>query len=167
MKYVFYDAFVSSSAPKAAKEIIELMTKAVGSEMLPTYLPRFFCQLKEMAAEVSSKGKIKLTVEMTQAKNIYGEDIVNRGIYLRRTRMYCSDDVARLFCVSVKTEWKPEDEEEELKSGDDIIRRMAEDLKNGVSEEAVADKYVVCANPDLRKEMIDRLKSIAEKGGDQ
>lgn len=105
MKYVFHDAFVSSSAPKAAKEIIELMTKAVGSEMLPTYFPRFFCQLKEMAAEVSSKGKIKLTVEMTQAKNIYGEDIVNRGIYLQRTRNYGSDNVARLFCVSVNSMW--------------------------------------------------------------
>lgn len=105
MKYVFHDAFVSSSAPKAAKEIIELMTKAVGSEMLPTYFPRFFCQLKEMAAEVSSKGKIKLTVEMTQAKNIYGEGIVNRAIYLRRERNYGSDDVARLFCVSVESMW--------------------------------------------------------------
>lgn len=105
MKYVFHDAFVSSSAPKAAKEIIELITKAVGSEMLPTYFPRFFCQLKEMAAEVSSKGKIKLTVEMTQTNNIYGEDIVNRGIYLQRTRNYGSDNVARLFCVSVNSMW--------------------------------------------------------------
>lgn len=105
MKYVFHDALVSSSAPKAAKEIIELMTKAVGSEMLPTYFPRFFCQLKEMAAEVSSKGKIKLTVEMTQVNNIYGEDIVNRGIYLQRKTSYGSDNVARLFCVSVNSMW--------------------------------------------------------------
>lgn len=163
MKYVFHDAFVSSSAPKAAKEIIELMTKAVGSEMLPTYFPRFLSILKNMAAEVSSKGKIKLTVEMTQAKNIYGEGIVNRAIYLRRSRNYGSDDVARLFCVSVKSEWKSEDEEEE----DDIISRMAEDLQNGVSEEAVADKYVACASQELREKLIDGLKAIVKEGGRQ
>ena len=105
MKYVFHDAFVSSSAPKAAQEIIELMRKAVGSEMLPCYFPKFFCRLKEMAAEVTSKGRIKLTVELTEVNNIYGMGIVNRGIYLMREKNYGHDDVARLFCVSVDSMW--------------------------------------------------------------
>lgn len=105
MKYVFHDAFVSSSAPKAAKEIIELMTKAVGSEMLPCYFPKFFLRLKEMAAEVNKKGKVELTVELCEVKNLYGKGIVNRSIYVRRKMNYGSDDVARLFCVSVDSMW--------------------------------------------------------------
>lgn len=166
MKYVFYEAFVSASAPKAAEEIIALIKKAVGSEMLPQYFPKFFCRLKEMAAEVTEKGKMTLTVELNEVENPHGKGIVNRIIQVRRFRDYGIDDVARLFCVSVKSEWIPEVEEEELKSGSDIIRRMAEDLQNGVSEEAVADKYAVCASQELREELIDGLKAIVKKGGE-
>lgn len=166
MKYVFHNAFVSSSAPKAAEEIISLIKKAVGSEMLPKYFPIFFCRLKEMAAEANEKGKVTLTVELHEEKNIHGEGIVNRSIHVTRKRNYGYDDVARLYCVSVKSEWIPEVEEEELKSDVDIIRRMAEDLQNGVSEEAVADKYAVCASQELREELIDGLKAIVKKGGE-
>ena len=105
MKYVFYDAFVSASAPKAAEEIIALIKKAVGSEMLPVYFPKFVCRLKEMSAEVTEKGKMTLTVELTKGENIHGKGIVNRGIYVRRKRNYGYDDVARLFCVSVESLW--------------------------------------------------------------
>ena len=165
MKYVFHDAFVSASAPKAAEEIIALIKKAVGSEILPQYFPIFFCRLKEMAAEVNEKGKVTLTVELYEQKNLHGEGIVNRSIHVTRKRNYGYDDVARLYCVSVKSEWVPE-AKEESKSGSDIIRRMAEDLQNGVSEEAVADKYAVCASQELREELIDGLKAIVKKGGE-
>lgn len=105
MKYVFYEAFVSASAPKAAEEIIALIKKAVGSEMLPVYFPKFFCRLKEMAAEANEKGKVTLTVELHEAKNLHGEGIVNRSIHVTRKRNYGYDDVARLFCVSVESLW--------------------------------------------------------------
>lgn len=166
MKYVFYEAFVSASAPKTAEEIIALIKKVVGSEMLPVYFPKFVCRLKEMAAEVTEKGKMTLTVELNEVENPHGKGIINRSIYVRRKRNYGYDDVARLYCVSVKSEWIPEVEEEELKSGSGIIRRMAEDLQNGVSEEAVADKYVVCASQELREELIDGLRAIVKKGGE-
>ena len=106
MKYMFHDAFVSASAPKAAQEIIALVTKAVGSEMDPHYFPMFFSRLKEMAAEVTEKGKVTLSVEMTELKKEYGKGVVSRAIYVQRKRNYGHDDVARLFCTSVNAAWE-------------------------------------------------------------
>ena len=56
-------------------------------------------------AEVTEKGKMTLTVDLTKGENIHGKGIVNRGIYVRRKRNYGYDDVARLFCVSVESLW--------------------------------------------------------------
>ena len=187
MKYVFYDVYVYSSAPKAAQGIINMLKRASGTEMLKGYFTDFLEAINDLLEKTNEKGRIA-KLEMFHNSMVDSLDHKEHGrITIIQKGKQSPKEIARIYYIEVNNFWakdlgkehlemfsfyegkSKESESDEAGSikKEEIIEKMVIDIINGVSVEKVADKYVVCANPDLRKKLIDGLKSIVEKGGQE
>lgn len=105
MKYVFYDVFWSASAPKAGLEIIDLMKRTSGSEMLTTYLPKFLELLKGKIEEANKNGR-HAKFELRHHQNMHYTDHKLHGqICIHQDGMYGKKDIARLHYIEVNQRW--------------------------------------------------------------
>lgn len=186
MKYVFHNVFWSSNAPKAADEIIELLKRTSGSEMMKGFFPSFLEIIKEIIDAANAKGR-HAKLMMSHNRMVEYTDHKEHGqISIYQKGKWGQKDVARINYIEVNHFWTyTADKEENLVmchlgkyqeyrqneyiesfgESDKILRKMVRDIKSGVPVEEVADKYVNCATPELRKQLIDGMKAIVEKGG--
>ena len=183
MKYVFYDVYWSSSAPKVANGVIDLLKRTSGSEMMKGYLPKYLATIKEMIDTVNAKGRCAKLM-MSNRKSVRYTDHKEHGqISIFQEGKWGQKDVARIHFIEVNNFWTFDSREENLvmchflnsmdgevefmtdKEEEDMIEKMLIDLHNGVSVEEVADKYVTCDTPELRQKLIEGMKAIFEEGG--
>ena len=47
--------------------------------------------------------------------------------------------------------------------GDELMRKIVEEVKAGGDIEEIVDKYVNCATPEMRQEVIDGIKGIRDR----
>lgn len=187
MKYVFHDVFYSASVPKTAQPIIDLFKLAVGSEMLSEYMVKFVADIRDMANNAMRKGRVKFEVRYSNEKRAYD------GCYHGSITLYSPTSSepkrqAALYFIGVDSLWAEDYRRDKLLTpfkfvewdkmkmrvantedtdkAEEILMNMVGDLQKGVSVEEVADKYVACATPELRKSLIDGMKAIVEKGGE-
>ncbi len=195
MKYVFYDVFWSASAPKAGLEIIDILKRASGSEMLKGYLPKFLDMLKRKIDEANNSGR-HAKFELYHHQGVhYTDHKVHGQIAIHQDAQFGKKDIARLHYIELNSMWAEnfasggelkqwdiaewekkrvilEDEDYQAKmeaatnEQDEIIEKMVGELKNGAPVEEVIDKYVTCATPELRGKLIDGMKAIVEEGGE-
>ena len=180
MKYVFHDVFWSSSAPKACLDIIEVLKRTSGSEMLTVYLPKFLDLLERKIAEANKNGR-HAKFELYHHQNMHNTDHKVHGqICIHQDGMSGKKCIARIDYIEVNQFWTFSSAEGNLElchfdnsksrqtdsiTADDIMRRMVDDLRSGLPVEEVVDMYVACASPELREKLIDGLKEIVAKGG--
>ena len=105
MKYVFYQVFYSSSAPKAAGEIIQMMKQTVGSEMLKMYYPEFFKALKDLVVAANASGKhAPFRIESNSGIR-YDDNRKHGQISVFQPYKWGQKDVARLEYIEVDSMW--------------------------------------------------------------
>lgn len=184
MKYVFYDVYWSSSAPKVANEVIDLLKRTSGSEMMKGYLPKYLATIKEMIDTANAKGRCAKLMISNKKDVRYTDHKVHGQISIYQDGKWGQKDVARIHFIEVNNFWTFDSGKENLvmrhflniknretkfmtgEEKEEILRGMFHDLDNGASVEEVADKYVTCATPELREKLIQGMKAIIEKGGE-
>lgn len=142
MKYVFYDVYWSSSAPKVANEVIDLLKRTSGTEMMKGYLPKYLATIKEMIDTANAKGR-HAKLMMSKRKDVRYTDHKEHGqISIYQDGKWGQKDVARIYFIEVNNFWTFDSREENL------VMRHFLNIKNREAE-FMTDK-----------------KAIIEKGGE-
>lgn len=186
MKYVFHSIFYSASAPKSAKEVIEYMKATVGTEMLTSYFPRFLGIIQGMVDKVNATKRVHIKMENYSC--IQHDDGRRHGqISIFSDGKWGKKDMARLDYIEVDSMWAEDasarnelkqftfnqwdkmkyqaEIEETVDEAEGLLKQMVNELREGRNVEEVVDKYVKCANSELREKLISGIKNITQKGG--
>ena len=185
MKYVFHGIFYAASAPKSAAEVIAFMKDAVGSEMLTSYFPKFLKIIHSMVDKANATKRVSIVVDIYSG--IQYDDGRRHGVISLYTKGTMGQkDIARLFYIEVDTMWAEDardgklkhftfnqwdkmkfqaEKEETVDEAEGLLKQMVNELREGRNVEEVVDKYVKCANSELREKLISGIKNITQKGG--
>lgn len=100
MSYVFHDFFRSTSAPKAASEIVNLMRKAEGTTMNEQFLPQFLDNLREAVIKTNEKGKCReIFLNHHEDENARGNVTGQISVYMIHAL------IARIHYIKVRWGW--------------------------------------------------------------
>ena len=105
MSIVFHGIFCSSSAPRVADEIRDLMTKTSGTEMDNEHLSIYLDILTRMIDDANKKGR-HAKIVMSHKRFVRNDDFRVHGqisVYMEKKSGYA--DIARLYYIEVGMHW--------------------------------------------------------------
>ena len=106
MSYVFHNVFYSSSAPKAANEIIDLMKRTSGSEIGEEELQVYIDKLKEKIEKANASGRHQ-RIQISHSQDIHYTDMKVHGqIRVFANSKWGEKDIARLDYIQVNYGWR-------------------------------------------------------------
>ena len=100
MSYVFHDFFRSTSAPKAASEIVNQMRKAEGTRMNEQFLTLFLNNLREAVNKTNGQGKCReIFLSHVEEENPRGNVTGQISVYMIHAL------IARIYYIKVRWGW--------------------------------------------------------------